>query len=103
VVVEGNGVGVALLGMAGMRVLDVQELERELELVVETDAAVVGCAGCGVRAVSHGRRDTVVRDLPISGRPTSCAGASACGAATSRRARCRRGRSAASTSRRARR
>lgn len=68
--VEGNGVGVALLGMAGVRVLDVQELEGELELVVETDAAVVGCSGCGVRAVSHGRRDTVVRDLPISGRPT---------------------------------
>lgn len=42
----------------------------ELELVVETDAELVGCRACGVRAVSHGRRETVVRDLPIAGRPT---------------------------------
>lgn len=37
---------------------------------METDAEVVGCTGCGVRAVSHGRRETLVRDLPVAGRPS---------------------------------
>ncbi len=68
--VEGNDVGVVMLGMAGFRLLDAIELDGELELVVETGAALVGCTDCGVRATSHGRRDTVVRDLPVSGRPT---------------------------------
>jgi transposase len=68
--VEGNDVGVAVLGMPGMRLCDVRQLDGELELVVETDAEVVGCTGCGVRAVSHGRRETLVRDLPVAGRPS---------------------------------
>ena len=68
--VEDNEVGVAMLGMPGVRLLDAVEVDGELELVVETDAEVVGCTGCGVRAVSHGRRATLVRDLPMSGRPT---------------------------------
>ena len=68
--VESNDVGVAMLGMAGIRLLAAEEIGGELELVVETDADLVGCHACGVRAVSHGRRETLVRDLPISGRPT---------------------------------
>jgi transposase len=68
--VEGTDVGVAMLGMAGLVVLGVVEVDGELELLVETTAALVGCIGCGVRAVSHGRRDTLVRDLPVSGRAT---------------------------------
>jgi transposase len=67
---EGNADPVRLLGLSGFVVLDVSEVAGELELVVETDATVVGCHGCGVRAVSHGRRSTLVRDLPVSGRPT---------------------------------
>jgi transposase len=38
-------------------------------LQVETTADVVGCAGCGTRAVGHGRRRVKVRDLPMAGRP----------------------------------
>jgi transposase len=38
-------------------------------LLIETTADRVGCAGCGVRAVGHGRRRVQVRDLPIAGRP----------------------------------
>ena len=67
---EGNADVVRLLGLPGFVLLDVREVDGELELLVETARAVVGCRGCGVRAVSHGRRETVVRDLPITGRPT---------------------------------
>jgi len=70
VLVEGNEVGVAMLGMSGFSVLEAREVAAELGLVVETGQVVVGCTGCGVRAVSHGRRETLIRDLPVSGRPT---------------------------------
>jgi transposase len=42
---------------------------RELWLMVETTADVVGCEGCGTRAVGHGRRRLKVRDLPMADRP----------------------------------
>lgn len=42
----------------------------ELWLFVETAADFVGCSECGTRATGHGRARTLVRDLPISGRPT---------------------------------
>jgi len=45
-------------------------VDGELWLFVETTADVVGCSGCGTRAVGHGRARTLVRDLPISGRAT---------------------------------
>ena len=67
---EGNADPVRLLGLSGFVLLDITEIDGEFELLVETDATVVGCRGCGVRAVSHGRRSTLVRDLPIAGRPT---------------------------------
>lgn len=52
-------------------VVGAQELvDDELWLFVETTADVVGCSGCGTRAIGHGRARTAVRDLPISGRPT---------------------------------
>lgn len=44
-------------------------IDGEWWLYVETTADVVGCDGCGTRAVGHGRARTAVRDLPISGRP----------------------------------
>ena len=43
--------------------------DGEWWLLVETTDDRVGCPGCGVRAVGHGRRRVPVRDLPIAGRP----------------------------------
>ena len=67
---EGNADPVRLLGLPGFVVLDVGEVDDELEVAVETTADRAWCPGCGVRAVSHGRRSILVRDLPVSGRPT---------------------------------
>src|SRR5262245_23375584 len=44
-------------------------VDWELWLFVETTAEVVGCEGCGSRAVGHGRRRLRVRDLPMADRP----------------------------------
>jgi transposase len=54
---------VAVLGLPGFRLLEVNELEGELEYVVETVPTVVGCAGCGTRARPKDRRSVVLRDL----------------------------------------
>lgn len=59
----------ALLGMPELVVHAQIEHEREWWLAVETPAAVVGCEGCGTRAVGHGRRRVRVRDLPMADRP----------------------------------
>ncbi len=45
------------------------EVDGELHQLVETQANVVACTGCGTRAVSKGRRRTRVRDLTCGGRP----------------------------------
>lgn len=69
-VIHGSEDATALVGMAGF-VVGAQELcDGEWWLYVETTADVVGCAGCGTRAVGHGRTRSAVRDLPIAGRPT---------------------------------
>lgn len=67
---HGSDGATALLGMDGF-VVRAQVLEDgEWWLLVETVAGeTVGCPGCGVRAVGHGRRRVQVRDLPIAGRP----------------------------------
>lgn len=46
----------ALLGMDGFVVGAQVDVNGELCLMVETTADVVGCDGCGTRAVGHGRR-----------------------------------------------
>ncbi len=58
----------ALLGMEEFVVGAQQEVDGELWLAVESTADVVGCDGCGTRAVGHGRRVVRVRDLPIGDR-----------------------------------
>jgi transposase len=59
----------ALLGLDGFQLVSAELVGGEWQLVVQTTATVVGCAGCGVRATPHGRRTGRVRDLPIGGRP----------------------------------
>jgi transposase len=59
-----------MVGMPGFVVGAQQLVDGELWLYVETTVEVVGCWGCGTRAVGHGRARTAVRDLAVSGRPT---------------------------------
>ena len=68
-VINGSQGATALVDIADF-VVGVQVLVgHEWWLYVETAADVVGCSGCGTRAVGHGRAPTKVRDLPVSGRP----------------------------------
>lgn len=67
--VEDTGRDVVMLGMAGMRVLEVGEVDGELEVTIETIDAVGWCRTCGVKARSKGRRDTLVRDVAAFDRP----------------------------------
>jgi transposase len=67
---DGSGV-TALLGLDGF-VVSVQTLDDvsgEWWLAVETTEDRAWCPACGVRAVGHGRRRVVVRDLPLADRP----------------------------------
>jgi transposase len=67
---DGSGVS-ALLGLDGF-VVRAQVLEQstgEWWLAVETTEHRAWCETCGVRAVGHGRRRVVVRDLPLADRP----------------------------------
>ena len=59
----------ALLGLDGFEVVLAELVDDEWQLAVQTTATVIGCAGCGVPATPHGRREVRVRDLPIGGRP----------------------------------
>lgn len=71
---DGTGardLGAVVLGLDGFRVVAVDEHDGELELAVETTAEMAGCPGCGAVAWAHGRRPVRVRDLPISGRPST--------------------------------
>lgn len=53
----------------GMHVLDVQRGRGRLTVTVETEADVIGCPGCGVLAVGHGRRRVTAADAPCFGLP----------------------------------
>lgn len=68
-VLHGSHGATALVGITGL-VVGVQELvDDEWWLYCESTADLVGCPGCGTRAVGHGRTRSAVRDLPIAGRP----------------------------------
>jgi hypothetical protein len=66
---DGNGVS-ALLGLDGfvVRAQLLEETTGEWRLAVETTVDRAWCPSCGVRAIGHGRRRVVVRDLPFADR-----------------------------------
>ncbi len=53
---DDTGLAEALLGLDGLRVLEVTETPHEVVIAVETTADYVGCASCGTRAVAHERK-----------------------------------------------
>ena len=78
---EASESAVALVGMEEFRLLAAAVVDGELHELVETIAQVVGCSGCGTRALSKGRRDVRVRTcLRATGAWWSC-GASESGGA----------------------
>jgi hypothetical protein len=60
---DGTGLAEALLGLPGLRVLEVSETVAELVVTIETTADRVGCGGCGIRAQSQDRVEVAIRDL----------------------------------------
>ncbi|MGH8300259.1 MAG: hypothetical protein ACRET5_02190 [Steroidobacteraceae bacterium] len=58
-----TGLAEALLGLDGLRVLDVRETSSEVVVTVETTADVVGCATC-VRAEAQDRLRVASRSSP---------------------------------------
>jgi hypothetical protein len=66
---DGIGLVEVLLGLDGFRVLAVNESVDELVITIETDADLVGCARCGVRAEAQDRMPIAIRDLACFGRP----------------------------------
>jgi transposase len=67
---DGSGVS-ALVGLGGFVVCAqlLDDASGEWWLAVETTEDRAWCVTCGVRAVGHGRRRVVVRDLPLADRP----------------------------------
>jgi transposase len=66
---DGSGVS-ALLGLDGfvVRAQLLEESSGEWWLAVETAEDRAWCPACGVRAIGHGRRRVVMRDLPVADR-----------------------------------
>ena len=66
---DASGVS-ALLGLDGFVVCaQLLDASGEWWLAMETTEDRAWCPSCGVRAVGHGRRRVVVRDLPLADRP----------------------------------
>ena len=58
-----------ILDLPGLTVLAAGEYGGELEVLVETTATVVRCGQCGREAAAHARREHLLRDVAVSGRP----------------------------------
>ena len=67
---DGSGVS-ALVGLGGFVVTAqlLDDASGEWWLAMETVDNRAWCEICGVRAIGHGRRRVVVRDLPMADRP----------------------------------
>ena len=85
--IDGDGLDGAVLGPAGFRVLEVDEVPEEVVDTIETTADFVGCSTCGTRVQAQDRKRWRCGDLPRFGRPAGWCGSSAGGGAVSRRAR----------------
>ena len=66
---ESSDAAAVLVGMPEFVVRGAVEEDGEVWVLIETPPAVMGCPGCGTRALSKGRRPTKVRDLECGGRP----------------------------------
>jgi transposase len=66
---DGIGLAEALLGLDGVRVLEVREHADELVVAIESTTTIAWCASCGSRAEAHERKMVELRDLPCFGRP----------------------------------
>jgi transposase len=62
-----------LVGLPGLRVIDVADDGVGLTVTVESPPAEQGCRACGVIAASHGRRTVWLVDVPCFGRPVRVA------------------------------
>ena len=58
-----------LVGLPGLRVIQILESHAGLVITVESPPTPMGCSLCGVIAASHGRRTVVLVDAPCFGRP----------------------------------
>jgi len=58
-----------VLGLPGFVVLAVGEYGGELEVLIETPLTSVACGRCGRPASPHARREHLLRDMPMAGRP----------------------------------
>jgi transposase len=65
-----SGCAETIVDLPGFVVLGAGEYGGELELLVETEPAVVHCGRCGGRAQVHDRREHLLRDVPMAGRAT---------------------------------
>jgi len=68
-VIDGIAMVETLLGLPGMRVLDVVDGDDEFVVTVETAAERAWCPSCGARAEAQDRSLRAVRDLSCFGRP----------------------------------
>ena len=69
--IDDSGEVTALLGLERFVVCAQVHDGEQWWLAIETTADVAGCEACGSRAVGHGRRRVMVRDLPIAGEPVT--------------------------------
>lgn len=59
-----------LVGLDGLRVIAVERRGRDaLTVTVESPPGPIGCPGCGVLAIGHGRAPVPLVDAPAMGRP----------------------------------
>ncbi len=72
-----------LVGLDGLRVIAVERRGRNaLTVTVEFPPGPVGCPGCGVLAIGHGRAPVPLMSAPAWAGRSGCSGASADSAAT---------------------